>query len=248
MKALYLLLNLAVISIPLAFSWKGRFRFVDRWRAFFPACLLVLAAFVIWDIPFAAAGVWGFDKRYLLGPSLFGLPMEEWLFFVCIPYACVFTYHALEELRFRPVGDSVVPGLNLGVAILCVLLLIACWGQLYTTVTALLTGVFAAWLWFRRPAWAAGFWTAYLVLLLPFVLTNGVLTGVRFWEYPLLNVNPDAITNHVVWYNNAENLGIRFLSIPLDDFLYAFLLIGTNIGLMELFGSRSGGWTRRLAA
>ncbi|MBO6574353.1 MAG: lycopene cyclase domain-containing protein [Rhodothermales bacterium] len=238
MSWLYLALNAAVISIPLAFSWHGELRFVDRWRAFFPACLLVLLFFIAWDIPFAAWGVWGFDDRYLLGPRIAGLPLEEWLFFLCIPYACVFTYHCLARLSVQWVGDGLARGLTAGVGFLALVLAIIYWGRLYTTTTCVLVALFAGWMVWKRPPWIPGFWTAYLVLLVPFVGTNGVLTGVRFWQYPLINTQPQAVVDHVVWYDNAQNLAVRFLSIPLDDFLYAFLLIGLNVALLEYFSSR----------
>jgi hypothetical protein len=112
------------------------------------------------------------------------------------------------------------------------------WGRLYTSSTSALLGAFCLWLIWRRPAWLAGLWTAFVALLPAFVATNGVLTGVQFWQYPLLNWRPESIATQVVWYDNAENLGVRFLSIPLDDFLYAFLLIGLNIALFEYFRGR----------
>ena len=52
--------------------------------------------------------------------------------------------------------------------------------------------------------------------MLPFVIVNGALTGLFFDQT-------------VVWYNPDQNLGIRFLTIPLEDFIYAHLLIFSNI-------------------
>jgi hypothetical protein len=42
----------------------------------------------------------------------------------------------------------------------------------------------------------------------------------------------------VVWYNDQENLGIRLLTIPLDDFAYGLDLLLMNIGLFEWFKGR----------
>jgi hypothetical protein len=82
------------------------------------------------------------------------------------------------------------------------------------------------------------FWFAYLVLLVPFILSNGVLTGLDFWSYPVLHNAPESIADHIVWYNNDENSGWRLFTMPVDDLLYGLLLIGVNVSLFEAFSAR----------
>ncbi|MDO7698288.1 MAG: lycopene cyclase domain-containing protein [Schleiferiaceae bacterium] len=53
-------------------------------------------------------------------------------------------------------------------------------------------------------------------MLIPFFITNGVLTG-------------SFIADEVVWYNDAENLGIRLFTIPIEDVSYAFSLLLFNL-------------------
>ena len=77
-----------------------------------------------------------------------------------------------------------------------------------------------------------------LMLLLPFLISNGVLTGLKFWSYPLLHNNPETITDQVVWYNNLHNSNWRIFSMPVDDLMYGMLLIGINISLFEWFKAR----------
>ena len=38
----------------------------------------------------------------------------------------------------------------------------------------------------------------------------------------------------LVWYNNAENLGVRFFTIPVKDLFYGFELVLGNVILFEL--------------
>ncbi|GIR49788.1 MAG: hypothetical protein CM15mP58_18850 [Burkholderiaceae bacterium] len=51
--------------------------------------------------------------------------------------------------------------------------------------------------------------TDFLVMLIPFFIVNGVLTG--SW-----------IVDQVVWYNDTENLGLRISTIPIEDGIYAY--------------------------
>ena len=66
------------------------------------------------------------------------------------------------------------------------------------------------------------FFPVFLILLLPFFIVNGFLTG--SW-----------IHEQVVWYNDAENLGIRMGTVPIEDSIYALTMLLTIYILMEKF-------------
>lgn len=238
MSGLYLGVDLVVLSVPLAFSWYGTLRFVDRWKDFIPACVVVASGFVAWDVLFTSWGIWGFDDRFLMGPRLAGLPIEEWLFFVCIPYACVFTYHAFGALQVPAPGERTARFLTVGALVVSIMLFALFPTRAYTAVTSgLLAALLTVFVW-KRPAWLGRLWLTLAAVSVPFVLSNGVLTGLRFWTYPVLNTAPGEIAGRVVWYDNAHNMGVRLFSIPLDDFLYATLLIGLNVAIMEFLTAR----------
>ena len=69
------------------------------------------------------------------------------------------------------------------------------------------------------------FFPVFLILLVPFFIVNGFLTG--SW-----------IHEEVVWYNNAENLGIRIGTVPIEDSVYALSMLLTIYVLMEKFKKR----------
>lgn len=55
----------------------------------------MMPVFVAWGMAFVAAEIWGFDARYVCGTALGNLPIEQWLFFPVVNYACLFIYECL---------------------------------------------------------------------------------------------------------------------------------------------------------
>src|SRR5690606_7938581 len=97
MKSVYLLVNFFTIIIPFIFSFHPKIKFHKTFKAFFLSSILVGTVFVIWDAIFTSMGVWNFNPQYLLGIYFLKLPLEEILFFICIPFSCVFTYFCLDK-------------------------------------------------------------------------------------------------------------------------------------------------------
>lgn len=218
---LYLALDLASISIPLLFSFYKPAPFYKTWKYLFPAILVTATLFIIWDEWFTRLGVWGFNPRYLTGVYIGSLPVEEILFFVCIPYACLFTYFALQHLIKK---DYLFPHQELiSSAIILIMLMVGMYHieKWYTGVTFISLGSFLAFQAMKiRPRYMGRFYTAYAVILIPFFIVNGILTG-------------SFIEEEVVWYNNAENLGLRLGTIPVEDTFYGMLLILINVVIYE---------------
>ncbi len=225
MKSLYLLVDLGAMLVPFLFSFHPRLKFYVRFRAAFLAIFCVGIPFVVWDVVFTEAGVWGFNERYLLGVNVFGLPLEEVLFFVCIPFSCLFTFHCLNVLKFpRPTPEK-AGRMILFAGVLFILIGVFSATKLYTFWTLTVSGLIMAYVGFRKRPYLALFLVSYLLLLIPFFVVNGILTG----------TGPDEA---IVWYNNEENSGIRVLTIPVEDFVYGLLLILLNVALFEFFKGR----------
>lgn len=219
--ATYLFIDLATVLVPLIASFHPRIAFVKTWRAFWPACLAVAALFILWDSVFTRMGVWGFNERYVSDMSVAGLPIEELLFFICIPYACVFTYFAVGSLIARDRWSSVVQWTVVGGSAALVALAIANTHRWYTASTFILLAVLLFWLALKmKPKWLTRALLSYIIVLPLFFVVNGLLTG--SW-----------IEEPVVWYDDDENLGLRIGTIPVEDIFYGLLLVLLNITVYE---------------
>ena len=243
---LYLSVDLAVIAIPLALSFDRKVRFARFWPALFPAIAIMMALFIPWDIAFASRGIWGFNEAYLSGVWILGLPLEEWLFFICIPYACVFTYESLKHYIPNPPGRPFAIPASALLATFTAALAFSFPDRAYIVVSCGITAFLSAGLALvaaQKPEvrrWNHRLWFAYLPLLVPFVVSNGVLTGISFWDYPFLNDNVGQIQDQIVWYNNDHNLQFRLFSMPADDLIYGFLMIAMTIIGYEVIAKKMG--------
>lgn len=243
---LYLTVDLAVLAVPLAFSFDRKVRFARFWPALFPAIAVMMALFIPWDIAFTEDSIWGFNEAYLSGIWIAGIPLEEWLFFICIPYACVFTYESLKHYVPRPPLKPLALPLTLLLAVASAALAVSFPERHYIATTGALTALLCAALGLAAAAkptvrhWNHRLWLAYLPLLVPFILSNGVLTGLDFWQYDVLNREVQDVTDQIVWYNNDHNLRLRIFSMPVDDLLYGFLMIAMTIISYELIAKKMG--------
>ena len=222
MKYLYFILHLFTSSFPLVRSFEQRIQYAKKWKALFTGIAISGGFFIIWDIIFTRLGVWGFNPRYLMGIYLFNLPIEEILFFITVPFASVFIYECV--IYFLPrIQTSGLIKLVTGVLGFNLLIISALhFNQLYTFWNFLFAGIFLVFTAIINPAWLGKFWTAYLIHLIPFIIVNGILTGYQLDE-------------PIVWYNNAENLSIRIITIPIEDTMYALLLLLMNVTFYEKF-------------
>lgn len=209
----YLLLDLLSLALPLLASFGPRIRFRSKWPGLFTGIAVMAVVFIAWDAVFTAKGVWGFNPRYLVGVYLLGLPVEEWLFFLCIPYACMFLYEVMRHFVKRDVLAPIARPLSIALMIVLFAVGLLHTDRLYTNITFICTALFLAHLVFiAKSAWLGRFYAGYAVSLIPFFVVNGILTG---WLLP----------EPIVWYNDAENLGIRLNTIPIEDAVYMLLML-----------------------
>ena len=222
---LYFILDLASLSIPFLFSFHPKLQFYKLWKYFFPATLLMMAFFVTWDVIFTHNGFWGFNEAYLSGIRLGNLPIEEWLFFICIPYACLFTVYSFKNLlpKFKLSGKA-TSTIYFTLQTIMITVLLYNYNRWYTAINFGYAIILLAWIFNNERNLLREFLPVFAILLIPFFIVNGFLTG--SW-----------INEQVVWYNDAENLGIRIGTVPIEDSIYALTMLLTVFLLMEKFKS-----------
>jgi lycopene cyclase domain-containing protein len=224
-KYTYLLINLATVFFPLVLSFDKRVAFYKSWKFIWPGMGITSLLFLVWDVLFTREGVWNFNAKYILGITFFGLPLEEILFFLTVPFACIFIYECLRYyVKWQP-ADFIVSTLSSAIIVYGILNCCFNYHKLYTLITfGTLVPLLIYVLFVLKAKWLNRFFLAYVITLIPFYIVNGVLTNIP-----------------VVMYNNAENLGQRVGTIPLEDHFYCMALLLMNIAFFERYKQKGAG-------
>ncbi|MCA1951258.1 MAG: lycopene cyclase domain-containing protein [Treponema sp.] len=218
----YILLDLLVLLFPLALSFDRKVAFYKSWPAVFPTILVILLLFGSWDVWKTSIGVWSFSVQYAGTWRLMGLPAGEWLFFICVPYACIFILACVRSY----IQDHQLPiplwlwYVLSGAFILAGLLLMH---KTYTGIVFLsvAAAILAVRILSPNNFRSSNFWIALAITYVPFLIANGVLTGLP-----------------VVLYDNSRNLNIRVGPIPIEDFFFSLSMLLLSFALYDFFGRK----------
>lgn len=223
----YALLLAGSVLIPFILSFDKKVAFFRNWKYLFPATLITAAVFIIWDIYFTKHNVWWFNKDFVTGLFIQGLPVEEWLFFIIIPYCCIFIYEVSRAYLKKEWKGFIIP-VNIILFIIFLVITLVNIDRIYTAVNFGMATFIIGLQFFLKThkTWMFHFYVAYALSLIPFFLVNGVLTSMP-----------------VVGYNDEENLAMRIYTIPVEDFAYLVNLLLMNLTLYEFF--KSGSLQRR---
>lgn len=202
----YSILMLLSFIIPFLFSFEKQIFFIKRIKEVLLSIFIVGIPYLIWDALFTKHKIWGFSEGRVSDLKFFLLPLEEVLFFVVVPYALIFIYEVL-SFYFRDRVIHLNLNYNLIIALAFLFLSIIAYPRIYTTTQMLVTALF--------------------FLLIPLFKINLISTK-NYWLFILISFIPFLVVNYfltsipIVWYDNSENLSIRILTIPLEDFFYHF--------------------------
>lgn len=220
MTPLYFYTLLGSILIPLLYS-VFRTDFIKNWKNFIISTSLIAIIYLIWDVIFTNTGIWGFNDNYCLGIYFLKIPLEEWLFFFVIPFCSLFTHYAFFTIYSNlRLNKTLTLYVSVFIILLSFFLIVTNLSKAYTTVNFAFLAVIIVLGTMYKLKLLQQFYISFLIILIPFIIVNGILTG-AVTETP------------IVWYNDLENLGIRFYTIPVEDFGYAFSMLFGNALIFE---------------
>ncbi|MCL6494809.1 MAG: lycopene cyclase domain-containing protein [Ignavibacterium sp.] len=218
----YLIINILIIFFPLVLSFDKNLTYYKKIPRLIFSILIVSTAYIIWDSIATKRGDWAFNPEHLIGIYFFGLPLEEILFFITVPYSCVFIYETVKfyvkekEIRLSKTIFGVI-------ALLLLIIALVFNHQHYTFTVTIFTAIFFILSILIKPQLLNSYhyWLTMLISFVPFLIVNYFLTSIP-----------------VVTYNDAAFFGKRFITIPLEDFLYSFSMISLWILFYEISLSR----------
>ena len=94
-KHAYVIIPLLCFAGPLAMSFDRRVYFIQYLPAVLIAILSVGLLYIVWDVVVIRRGHWRFNDEFVGRGRLFHLPAGEWLFFLLIPYSCLFIFEVV---------------------------------------------------------------------------------------------------------------------------------------------------------
>ncbi len=225
--SLYLFILIISLAGPLALSFEKNLRLYKRWKYLLPAILITMVVFVTWDIIFTNMGCWYFNVKYNSGIYINKLPLEEYLFFMVIPYACAFSFYAVQFHfpKFK-LNEQWTKVLTFLIVVLSVIMSFVNRDLTYTFVNFLVLPMILLLSYFFAREVLQYYLAIFPILLIPFFIINGILTGTGI-EQAVFDYNPQVI------------LGIHIFSIPIEDIFYNFSLLLSPLALTHIFEVRS---------
>ncbi|HSO85854.1 MAG TPA: lycopene cyclase domain-containing protein [Draconibacterium sp.] len=214
----YLLILFVMAGVTMFFIIKKTIVFFMELKYMLPAIIFSGAIFILLNIRFLESGIINYNLNYLVGKNFFSLPIEEWLFLLIMSLFS-FSVYILVAVKF---DNFEKPALFMAISIILLLGFgLIAWFSRQKVVPFfnffLLTIYFGYTIFRNRfKQHFAKFYISYIIVVIPFFLIKGILN-----------------TLPIVFYNTEHTLGIRLISVPVEEFGYLFLLMLINITIFE---------------
>jgi|GEM_PF-779673 lycopene cyclase domain-containing protein len=206
----YLFFNLGAVFFAFALSKKAKLKI--NYIALFCSYVLISLPFIVWDIWAVSSGHWWFNQDYVIGLNILGIAIEEIMFFVSVPYVMTVIYLCIRSTAL--LGSLATRALIVIIGLIGLVFTVYSEQRGYTNAVGLATILISiGFLFFYDFSRAVvGLWKFQLLLLAVFIVANSFLTALPIIEY-----------------GQYEFIGFRIGTIPVEDFLFNFILINTFI-------------------
>lgn len=222
----YFMLDVLILLFPLLFSFKWVFPYYKNYKPLFASIVIVGGTYIFWDMLVTLRGDWWFEEHYLLGIE-FIIPLEEALFFVVVPYSCIFIYENLQYFfPDKKIGFN--KWIYYAIALILFIVGLFFYHQDYTILALLSVSafLFIAATWFQDILQSRNYWLYILISFGAFLIFNYILTSI-----PIVSYNP-----HAIWGGTVDQLWYgRFITIPFEDFFYNFSMLSFYLLVYRYF-------------
>jgi lycopene cyclase domain-containing protein len=210
---------------PLCLSFDKKVHFYTYWKSILFCFFFISIPFILWDNFYTSNRIWGFTEKYVSNVYFDRLPFEEVLFFLFIPYACLFVHEVLKAYftRFLETKFANYYGFFLAWILFTSSLVLGInhFENWYTGAACLMCSILLICFFvIKKRSWWNKFAITFTVVALPFLIVNGILTG--------------AISDEpIVWYNPNHIIGLRIITVPIEDIFYNFCMLLPMIAIHE---------------
>lgn len=210
---IYIIFNTAVLLPVIILSLIYDVKLHTKWRQFVWIFATVSIPFILWDVWAANNGHWLFSDIYILKYRIFGLPIEEILFFLTVPIAMVYVWLVIIKYIPNKKTNKYIARLAVGtIGLASLIFAVDNWQLGYTRSAGVVSFIVSLALMFNKIIYTSRFWIFQVIHAVLFLMFNTFLTAL-----PVISYGVNSIT------------GFRVGSIPIEDFLFSYILVSASI-------------------
>lgn len=219
----YLYINFAIILFPLLLSFEKRIKYYSNIKNLLVSILIIGSLHIAWDVFATYRGHWSFNPLHVLEIKFFGLPLEEVLFFITVPYSCIFAYEGIKYYLIDAKLFEKHRNISLITGIIFLIVSALPIGGEYTTLALISVGL--------------------TVIFISFFMAE-LFSSKLFWIYTVFSVFVFLIFNYfltsipVVEYSSLAIIGFRVFTIPVEDLMFNFSMLTLYLAIYLYFKNR----------
>lgn len=213
----------AFALFPLILTLFAKIRFAEKLKYVMPSILISGIIFLLWDIKFTGVGIWIYKPEFAVGLSHKGLPVEQWLFYLLVPFSGMVVYEFVKR-RFATLDlNNVFIGISLLLILVFAVIAYMYRVRFYTFFVFLFTTIYLGYTIFRKQykSHLTSFYITFILMLIPYLLFSLPLT----WET-------------AIEYHQEQVLGVWIGMMPVENLIFLFLLLLINLTVYEYLSER----------